>query len=79
MSLKTLIILPTYNEIENLRPLVEEILHRGPYDILVVDDNSPDGTGALADALAREYPRRVHVMHREAKQGLGRAYCAGPW
>jgi dolichol-phosphate mannosyltransferase len=77
LPLKTLIILPTYNEKDNLRPLVEEILARGPYDILIVDDNSPDGTGALADELAREHQDRVHVLHREKKQGLGRAYTAG--
>jgi len=75
--LKTLIILPTYNEIENLEPLVEEILERGPYHILVVDDNSPDGTGELADRLAQQHRGRVHVMHRKAKEGLGRAYSAG--
>lgn len=75
--MKSLIILPTYNEIENLQPLVEEVLTRGPYDILIVDDNSPDGTGALADRLAKKHRGRVHVMHREKKEGLGRAYTAG--
>ena len=75
--MKILIILPTYNEIENLQALVEEILARGPYDILVVDDNSPDGTGALADKLAKKHRDRVHVLHRAAKEGLGRAYIAG--
>jgi dolichol-phosphate mannosyltransferase len=77
MPLKTLIILPTYNEIENLQPLVEEILARGPYDILVVDDNSPDGTGELADRLAKKHRDRVRVLHRAGKEGLGRAYIAG--
>jgi dolichol-phosphate mannosyltransferase len=77
LSLRTLIILPTYNEIENLQALVEEILARGPYHILIVDDNSPDGTGHLADRLVKQHPDRVHVMHREAKEGLGRAYTAG--
>ncbi len=77
MPLKTLIILPTYNEIENLQPLVEEILARGPYDILVVDDNSPDGTGDLAGRLAKKHRGRVHVLHRAGKEGLGRAYLAG--
>jgi dolichol-phosphate mannosyltransferase len=75
--MKTLIILPTYNEIENLRPLVEDVLARGPYHILVVDDNSPDGTGELADLLSREHDGRVFVLHREGKEGLGRAYVAG--
>lgn len=77
MPLKALIILPTYNEIENLRPLAEAILQRGPYHILVVDDNSPDGTGALADRLAEEHESRVFVLHRTKKEGLGRAYTAG--
>jgi dolichol-phosphate mannosyltransferase len=77
LSLKALIILPTYNEIENLEPLVEEILSRGPYDILVVDDNSPDGTGELADRLAKQHTGRVSVIHRGKKEGLGRAYTAG--
>jgi dolichol-phosphate mannosyltransferase len=75
--LKALIILPTYNEIENLQAVVEEILARGPYDVLVVDDNSPDGTGALADKLAKKHRGRVHVLHRAKKEGLGRAYTEG--
>ena len=77
MPPKTLIILPTYNEIENLEALVRDILKTGPYDILVVDDNSPDGTGQLADRLSEEHSGRVFVMHRKAKEGLGRAYVAG--
>jgi dolichol-phosphate mannosyltransferase len=75
--LKSLIILPTYNEIENLEPLINEILALRKYDILVVDDNSPDGTGDLADELAKLNADRVHVLHREVKEGLGRAYVAG--
>jgi dolichol-phosphate mannosyltransferase len=75
------LILPTYNEAENLEPLVRAVLpelagtgieHR----ILVVDDGSPDGTGEIADRLAKELPQ-VRVLHRPRKQGLGRAYLAG--
>ena len=75
--MKTLIIIPTYNERENLRPLLDEIFVNAPQsDILVVDDNSPDGTGNLADQIAEE-DTRVHVLHREGKLGLGTAYIAG--
>ena len=56
---------------------MENILDRGPYDILVVDDNSPDGTGKLADDLSSEHSGRVFVLHRKQKEGLGRAYVAG--
>ncbi|HUP27642.1 MAG TPA: polyprenol monophosphomannose synthase [Chloroflexia bacterium] len=77
MALKSLIVLPTYNEKENIDALVEETLTRGPYDILIVDDNSPDGTGALADQLSEKHQGRVHVLHRKAKEGLGRAYVEG--
>ena len=74
---KTLIVVPTYNERDNLPPLVERLLKLAvPVDLLVVDDNSPDGTGKLADELAAKHPQ-VHVLHREKKEGLGRAYCAG--
>lgn len=77
MSQRTLIIVPTYNERENLRPLTERVLKVDPQlELLIVDDNSPDGTGKLADELASGQPR-LHVLHRESKAGLGRAYIAG--
>lgn len=73
----TIIILPTYNEADNLRPMTERLLAMKPeLEVLVVDDNSPDGTGDIADGLAKGSDR-VHVLHREEKDGLGRAYCAG--
>jgi dolichol-phosphate mannosyltransferase len=73
---KALVCLPTYNEAENLRPMVAAILASVPQvEILVVDDNSPDGTGRLADELAAGDPR-VHVLHRAGKEGLGKAYLA---
>jgi len=77
LPLKSLIILPTYNEKENLEALVDEIVTRGPYDALIVDDNSPDGTGSIADRLSKKHQGRVFVLHRKAKEGLGRAYVAG--
>jgi dolichol-phosphate mannosyltransferase len=70
-------VLPTYNEKDNLRPITEAILGAVPEaHILIVDDNSPDGTGQIADALAVEQAS-IAVLHREAKQGLGRAYVDG--
>jgi dolichol-phosphate mannosyltransferase len=70
-------VIPTYNEAENLPLLVPQVLDQGPgIDVLVVDDDSPDGTGKLADELADGNPR-VHVLHRSEKQGLGPAYRAG--
>ena len=75
--MKTLIIVPTYNELENLPIIVAGILAKSPeVNILVADDDSPDGTGRLADRLAAEDPR-VFVMHRTEKAGLGAAYLAG--
>jgi dolichol-phosphate mannosyltransferase len=77
MKRDTLIIVPTYNERENLPPLVDRIMGLPvTVDLLVVDDNSPDGTGRLADDLAARN-QVVHVLHREQKNGLGRAYCDG--
>ncbi len=73
----TLVIVPTYNERENLPQLVERFAALAlEADLLVVDDNSPDGTGQLADELAKRY-HWLHVLHRTEKDGLGRAYCAG--
>src|ERR1044071_4596658 len=77
MADRFLAILPTYNESENLPKIVPQILAQDRrLDVLVVDDSSPDGTGRLADELAAAEPR-VHVLHREHKDGLGRAYLAG--
>jgi dolichol-phosphate mannosyltransferase len=71
-----LVIVPTYNERDNLEPIVKAILAADKrLDILICDDNSPDGTGQLADALAAKQPR-IKVLHREKKEGLGRAYLA---
>jgi dolichol-phosphate mannosyltransferase len=76
--MKTLVVIPTYNEAENLAGLVERILAlTPPGDILVVDDGSPDGTGQLADSLAQTHRGRLTAMHRSGKRGLGSAYIAG--
>ena len=73
----TLVILPTYNERENLPRMAAKLLSLPvPVDVLVVDDNSPDGTGKIADELAAQHPQ-IHVLHRTEKNGLGRAYLAG--
>jgi dolichol-phosphate mannosyltransferase len=77
------LILPTYNEAENLEPIVRASLDviranaRNGHRILIVDDGSPDGTGAIADRLAADLPDEVEVLHRPAKSGLGRAYLDG--
>jgi dolichol-phosphate mannosyltransferase len=77
MSQSALIVVPTYNERENISPLIERILALPvDVDVLVVDDNSPDGTGRIADTIAEKQPR-VKVLHRNEKDGLGRAYIAG--
>jgi dolichol-phosphate mannosyltransferase len=72
-----LVVIPTYNEAENLQRLVETVLAQGLFDVLIVDDNSPDGTGAIGDGLHDVHPERVVVLHRAGKQGLGTAYRAG--
>ncbi|MCB0925784.1 MAG: polyprenol monophosphomannose synthase [Mycobacterium sp.] len=76
-SARTLVIVPTYNEVENLPLIIDRIDKVRPdVHVLVVDDGSPDGTGELADDLAARDPDRLHVMHRSAKDGLGAAYLA---
>ncbi|MDD2237887.1 MAG: glycosyltransferase, partial [Kiritimatiellae bacterium] len=72
-----LAVIPTYNERESIQDITRAVFREyEALDILFVDDNSPDGTGQLADAIAAKDPR-VHVLHRSGKQGLGRAYIAG--
>jgi dolichol-phosphate mannosyltransferase len=75
---QTTVVMPTYNEAENL-PLMLDALLALPVDlhVLVVDDNSPDGTGAIADRFATEHPAQIAVLHRKEKGGLGPAYLAG--
>ena len=77
MPERALVVVPTYNEAGNLPLIVPQILAQDPrVDVLIVDDNSPDGTGELADRMAEE-DGRVHVLHRPGKGGLGKAYIAG--
>ena len=72
------VVVPTYNERPNLPTLVEGVLaNGGHYHMVIVDDNSPDGTGQLADDLAATHPGRIDVLHRPGKGGLGPAYVAG--
>jgi len=72
-----LVLIPTYNERENLPVIVERVLRHDNVRILVIDDGSPDGTGTIADRLASEHPGRVSVMHRTGQRGLGRSYLDG--
>ena len=78
-SARTLVIIPTYDERDNLPGVVERLLASAPdVSVLIADDNSPDGTGEVADRLAADDPRgRISVLHRAGKQGLGAAYIAG--
>ncbi len=77
-DVQALVILPTYNEIGNLGPMVDAIVTQGSmFDILIIDDGSPDGTGILAGHLKETYPGRVEVIHRQGKLGLATAYLAG--
>ena len=78
MVIDTFVIVPTYNEADNLDELLRQLLALPtPIGAIVVDDNSPDGTGDMAEQWAAENPNRVHVIHRPAKLGLGTAYIAG--
>jgi dolichol-phosphate mannosyltransferase len=76
--MKPIVVVPTYNEVENLERIVTLIREQpGGFHILIVDDNSPDGTGRLADELSSRHAGEVRVLHRPHKEGLGRAYVAG--
>jgi dolichol-phosphate mannosyltransferase len=72
-----IVIIPTYNERDNIAPLVEHLLEHDSVNVLVVDDASPDGTGAVADAVAAQHPGRVEVLHRTGRRGFGRSYVDG--
>jgi dolichol-phosphate mannosyltransferase len=76
---KTLVVIPTYNEVENISKISSALfeLKIADLEILVVDDDSPDGTGRVADQLVEQYPGQFHVMHRAGKLGLGTAYIQG--
>ena len=75
--MNALVVVPTYNERDNLPLLVRGVLAHDGFRILVVDDGSPDGTGAVADQLAAAHPGRIEVMHRTGPRGLGRSYVDG--
>lgn len=75
--MNVLVIVPTYNERENVPQLVPAVLRHEGYRMMIVDDGSPDGTGQVADALAREWPGRLEVVHRQGVRGLGRSYVDG--
>ncbi|MBA3295670.1 MAG: polyprenol monophosphomannose synthase [Acidobacteria bacterium] len=75
--MNVLVVVPTYNERENLPVLIPAVLAHAGFRMLIVDDGSPDGTGQVADDLARQFPGRVEVMHRTGLRGLGRSYVDG--
>jgi dolichol-phosphate mannosyltransferase len=75
--MNAVVIIPTYNERENIPPLVDELLRHHGVRVLVVDDQSPDGTGEAADTLAQRHPGRVEVLHRTTGRGFGRSYVDG--
>ena len=77
MSVSALVIIPTYNERANIPVLVAGLMKHANVRVLVVDDNSPDGTGALAETLGREHNGRVSVLHRTTNRGFGRSYIDG--
>ncbi len=75
---KKIIIIPTYNEIENVGAMIEKLLSlEGGYEVLIIDDNSPDGTAMVVKGLIQKYPNRVHLIERSGKLGLGTAYITG--
>ena len=79
MKSDSLVIIPTYNEKENIRDIINAVLNLSEhqFDVLIVDDNSPDGTGDIVDSMIAERPDRIHILKRAGKQGLGTAYIAG--
>jgi dolichol-phosphate mannosyltransferase len=78
MTHRKLVIIPTYNEKENISDMVQAVMGlNGDFELLIIDDGSPDGTGAIVKSLQATYPERLHLMERQGKLGLGTAYIAG--
>ncbi|WP_343853313.1 polyprenol monophosphomannose synthase [Algoriphagus jejuensis] len=78
MANRKLVIIPTYNELENIGDMVQSVMElRGDFELLVIDDGSPDGTAAIVKSLQANYPDRLHLLERKGKSGLGTAYIAG--
>lgn len=78
MNQNKIVIIPTYNEIENITDIIDKVLELpGAFEVLVIDDNSPDGTAAAVNLLQKKWPERVHLIVREGKLGLGTAYITG--
>ena len=79
MKSDSLVIIPTYNEKENIQAIIEAVLAVSEYqfDVLIVDDNSPDGTAAIVESMINEHPERINILKRPGKMGLGTAYIAG--
>jgi len=78
MNAENIVIIPTYNEAENIRDIIRAVMELPEkFDVLVVDDNSPDGTASLVKEMQKEFPERVRLLEREKKEGLGKAYIAG--
>ena len=76
--MKKLVIIPTYNERENVSRMISKVMSLfGGYDLLIVDDGSPDGTAAIVRERQQEFPGRLHLLERSGKQGLGTAYLTG--
>lgn len=75
---QNLVLIPTYNEKENVERMIRKVFSlKTPFQILIIDDNSPDGTAAIVERLIPEFPERLHILKRAGKQGLGKAYLAG--
>lgn len=78
MSAKSIVLIPTYNECENVSKMIDTVMALPmEIDILIIDDNSPDGTAGIVKTKQSEYPERLHLLERAGKQGLGKAYIAG--
>lgn len=78
MTHRKIVIIPTYNEKENIEKIIRKVFSlEGNYDVLIIDDGSPDGTAKIVKGLQTEYPERLHLIEREGKQGLGTAYITG--